>query len=124
MAKAWMCTRCRAGSTENGLSKRRCAFTASGRFRKNNWNCETMIALRSYRTVVWGKRDDLCCGSIGVIELPDDMGPASDEVRGYLVLTWYKDRGSTPGAIMLADEGKQHSLTLARAQRILEVKGG
>ncbi len=81
-----------------------------------------MIALR--RVALWRHRDDLSPGSIGVLDLPDDMGPASDGIRGYLTLWWYKDRGSSPGAIILADEGKQHALTLARAQRILEVKGG
>ncbi len=81
-----------------------------------------MIALR--RAVAWGRRDDLSAGSIGVIDLPDDMGPANDGIRGYLVLTWYKERGATPGAIILADEGKQHALTLTRAQRILETRRG
>jgi hypothetical protein len=114
--KSWMCLRC---SDAANLRGRRCAFTPSGRFRKNNWNCETMIALRE--AAFFRHRDDFVNGSIGVVEMPDDTGPR-DDVKGFLVLTWYKDRGGSPGAIIVADEGKQHALTLARAQRILEAR--
>lgn len=94
-AKSWMCVRCADAANLKG---RRCAFTASGRFRKNNWNCETMIALRG--AAFFRHRDDFVNGSIGVVEMPDETGPR-DDVKGFLVLTWYKDRGGSPGATWL-----------------------
>lgn len=117
MAKPWMCARCKAGSRDNGLSKRRCAFTKSGRFRKNNWCCETMMALRG--AAVFRERDDLSAGSIAVLPVPDTL-----DVTGWLSLSYYKDRGTSGGAVILGDEGQRHSLTLTRAERILEARRG
>lgn len=94
-----------------------CAFTTGGKFRAHNWMCATMLALRD--ACIWRNRDDFSAGSLGVLTLPDDgVLP-----QGYLVMTWYKDRGHTPGAVLIGDTGKRYELTLARARRILMAAG-
>jgi hypothetical protein len=114
-SKSWMCQRC-ADADRLG-SKRRCAFTSSGRFRNSNWSCETMMALRG--AAVFRQRDDLSAGSIAVMPLPDTL-----DVQGWLILSYYKDRGASPGAVILGDEGERIELTLHRAEKILEVRNG
>ncbi len=114
MAKSWMCVRC---SDAGNLKGRRCAFTANGRFRADNWSCETMMALRG--AAVFRQRDDSSAGSIAVLPLPDNL-----DIRGWLALSYYKDRGGSPGAVILGDEGERSALTLHRAEKILEVHRG
>lgn len=107
------CPLCTArGKTRTGQAPT-CAFRR-GRFYSQNWMCATMLALRD--ACKWSERDDFNAGSIGVIAMPD----TGIDPMGYLVLTWYKDRGSTPGAVILGDMGKRYELTLARARRALE----
>ena len=90
-----------------------CAFTGAGKFRPNNWMCATMLALRTACTL--RDRDDMSAGSIGVLRMPEDgVLP-----QGWLVLTWYKDRGTTSGAVIVGDTAKRYELTLARARRML-----
>lgn len=114
MAKSWMCQRC--ADADSLGSKRKCAFTSSGRFRRINWSCETMMALRGAAS--FRQRDDLSAGSIAVVRLPDAL-----DVQGWLVLSYYKDHGATPGAVIVDDEGERIDLTLHRAEKALEVFG-
>lgn len=94
-----------------------CAFR-DGKFDLENWNCQTMNALRdvaelSYTT----RRDD---ESIGVIHIPLQTVDVDPLVQyGYLVLTWYKRRGRTGGAIIVADTHPPEPLTLTTAEWLL-----
>ena len=89
---------------------RKCAFgdnSPTAPFREDNWACGLVDRLRRlcYRCDDaddatwqgelnewgWRKRDDIGAESIGVLHIPEN-----DKVRsGYVVLTWYKDRGRT-----------------------------
>lgn len=70
------------------------------------------MALRG--AAVFRERDDLSAGSVAVVKLPDTL-----DVQGWLILTYYKDRGASPGAIIRTDDGCSHALTLRRALEIL-----
>lgn len=107
---------------QNFAQPRLCAFDSAGHFMSCNWMCLTMLALRDccdYRD-----RCDDAAGSIGVIRLPDLdwRGFDVDDVspRGYLVLTWDKDRGATPGAKIMCEGEPDMGLTLSVAQQLLE----
>lgn len=117
MARVYRCPRCVATGKPPNMATPTCAFTARGAFRPSNWSCSTMLALRE--ACAWRERDDLSAGSIGVVSVPD-TGAAP---QGYLVLTWYKQRGTTPGAVILDSDGKQHRLTLKRAECVLKGAG-
>lgn len=113
---------------ERGIPKHfgsppKCAFK-SKTFSGDNWNCATMNALRSIcsdgytqgqtergKTLVFSLRDDMDCGSIGVI-------PCHEE-GVYLVMTWYKQRGCTSDAILLTD-GERRELDEEMALKILK----
>jgi len=76
-----------------GLSEKRkdlapmCAFPR-GVFSRDNWNCATMNALRYLaRERGYISRDDLEAASIGVLRYSE----------GYIVMTWYKERGPWVG---------------------------
>lgn len=92
----------------------KCAFEGSV-FSGDNWNCATMNALRG-RAEQLGTvfRDDLAAGSIGYV--PFD-GPGGS---GYVVMTWYKDRGTTGNAVVLWDDEKPRPLTEEDALAALE----
>jgi hypothetical protein len=92
---------------------RRCAFAGDGTFLSDNWSCVTMLRLRD--RCVWVRRDDLSAGSIGVMPIPDGLSR-----QGYLVLTWYKERGATPGALIMNDDQKPERLTEGLAAELLE----
>lgn len=85
---------------ENKVSKPECAFT-NGVFSSENWNCGTMNALRqrSYELET-DFRDDMAAASIGYVPYDDFH---DDELGGYIVMTWYKNRGRTYNAMLLYD---------------------
>jgi hypothetical protein len=61
-------------------------------------------------------RNDLSCGSIGYVPMNADYAPSHfDTFSGYVVMTWYKERGRTGYALFMNDEGKQE-LTLQHAE--------
>ncbi len=96
-----------------------CAFEDVGdgldqEFCPSNWMCATMLLLRD--RCLWRHREDLSAGSIGVLPIPD----AVDGCRGYLVLAWYKDRGSTGRAYILNEDDDAEPLLLSQAEAILE----
>jgi len=92
----------------------KCAFE-SGVFDPHNWNCATMNALREkaeeYELMY---RDDMGAGSIGVIPFK----------FGYIVVTWYKNRGRTGNALIMYTDEKERPLTegLARLALGYDVK--
>lgn len=84
------CKRCeQRGKTWNG-SDPKCAFPDGHRFNSENWNCATMNALREIGEEFFEHRDDSQNGSICIVPVPEH-----DEHAGYLVLTYYKNRGCT-----------------------------
>lgn len=112
-AQPYLCLLCMIASP---VKARACAFTKRGAFRRRNYACGTMLSLRAICKL--RERDDLNAGSIGVVAVPED--DSADKARGWLVLSWYKERGATPGAIIVDDEGRRYALTHARATWILE----
>jgi hypothetical protein len=114
-----MCKECKSrGKTWQGDDPK-CAFN-SEEFNSNNWNCATIGILRNIaqERLVAGAfdwRDDDNNESIGIIPLPE-----IDEIRGYLVLTWYKERGQTGGAVIVCGEEKPAKLTIDIAQKVID----
>lgn len=108
------CRMCRERGKTWAGDEPRCAFE-NGLFSRDNWNCATMNALRE-RAEQLGSvfRDDLAAGSIGCVpfEGPDDSG--------YVVMTWYKDRGATGNAVVLRGDGGPRLLTEQDALAALE----
>lgn len=113
------CPLCKSDPHPKGFAQPRgCAFDESGNFMARNWMCRTMLALRDccdYRD-----QCDGAAGSIGVIRLPDlcwnGFGAYDRSPHGYLVLTWDKDRGGTPGAKIMCEGEPDMPLRLAVAQ--------
>lgn len=83
------CLLCRKrGKTWEG-SDPICAFGKNGVFKQDNWNCATMNVLREFAEELgFYHRDDMNAGSIGFVPFED----------GYIVMTWYKNRGATDNA--------------------------
>lgn len=109
----------------------RCAFT-EGDFNTDNWSCETMRVLRAHcRNPPLGHRaihfrDDLRACSVGLLQIPE----SDDETmqQGYLVMSWYKNRGRTGRAMVMWDDKEPSPLTLKTAeflvQMFCEAQGG
>lgn len=96
----------------------RCAFENDGRFNRDNWSCETMFVLRRIADELGTvTRDDMECASIGYVPYVDTDG---DEPNGYIVMTWYKDRGTTGNAIIMGDDEPIRELTEERALKAIE----
>lgn len=99
----------------------KCAFSVDGSFVPDNWSCCIMTQLRYIcmrdahdddeppSAGVFSWRDDESAGSIGVIHFGD----------GYLVMTWYKNRGRTGDAFVVSD-GERFELTQERALQIVK----
>lgn len=93
-----------------------CAFK-NGKFTKDNWGCRTMVELRGLAEEKgYNARDDMANASIGVLPIPEDEA----EQSGYIVMTWYKDRGQTGQAWVMCDDLEPELLTLKTAEAILE----
>lgn len=83
-----------------------CAFNEFGAFSSDNWNCATMNALRQRsRDLGTHFRDDNAAGSIGYVPYE------TDDDQGYIVMTWYKDRGNTQLAWRTSSEPVTYNLT-------------
>jgi len=109
------CPRCAArGKTWPG-SDPRCAFP-SGTFDADNWNCATMNALRDAAretdSLAYNGDEDTCA----VVGFPEygDEGHS-----GFVVLSWYKQRGNTAGATAIVDY-QPTPLTLPMAEAALD----
>lgn len=102
-----LCEACRsARSLERGW---KCAFTKAGRFTADNWMCGSMGRLRD--AAIFQHRDDLHSGSIAVVLLPD-----RNDLQGYIVLSFYKERGTVGAAVVMNDDDKPKALTRAVAE--------
>lgn len=96
----------------------KCAFE-KGVFDHDNWNCETMNALRD--RCDYQLRDDSSAGSIGVIHIPD-VEAGGELQQGYIVMTWYKRRGKTGQAYVANDDDEPVPLTLKTAEYVISKK--
>jgi hypothetical protein len=61
-------------------------------------------------------RDDMECASIGYVPYVDEEG---NDQNGYIVMTWYKDRGRTGSAFVMSDDSPIRELTEIMAQRAI-----
>ncbi len=108
-----MCKRCdERGKPEHLGSNPKCAFE-TGIYSNNNWQCATIGKLR-YLMDKCGHSRRENDESIGVLKIPDAVG------NGYLVMNWYKNRGSVGGALILEDDEAPRLLTLETAEAIIE----
>lgn len=103
------------GQTWSGGAPK-CSFE-NGVFSNEGWMCATANALRdllpepgqhdysSFRT----RCDD---DSLGVLWVPE---------FGFIVMTWYKDRGRTGQIYYMMDEGTPRPLKLSEAESAIEI---
>ena len=92
----------------------KCAF-ARFRFSFDNWNCATMNKLREIAEQIGLKwRADLTCGSFGAVPFE------GEEYQGYIVMTWYKERGTVSNAILVCDDEPTMELNLTIALEAIE----
>lgn len=116
------------GKTWNGDDPK-CAFEYDY-FNTANWNCATMSRLRiiaeQLGTIM---RDDNSCACIGYVPLDADLyvpgryGPP-DMKSGYIVMTWYKERGRTGQALIMWDDEPPRPLTELEALQAIKNLGG
>lgn len=94
---------------------KRCAFDDTGTFKADNFNCITLGLLRDLAEMK--HRDDDSAGSIAVIPIPEPH--FETEVRGYIVLNFYKNRCRTNSALILNEDDPPRPLTLEIAQWVI-----
>lgn len=125
------CTECYLrGKTWSG-SDPKCAFH-EGTFTRNNWNCATMNLLRDIVNYLGTtERRDGDAGSIGYIPFADIVAESCNytyDGSGYIVMTWYKNRGETGNAVVMWDDNPTFPLTESIAREVIkqypEVFGG
>ncbi len=112
-----ICPRClHRGQTWKG-DPPKCAFEAD-EFTGENWNCETLNALRRLCSHDDDQRHPACT-SVGNCDQWCGTIPAEGS---FVVLSWCKNRGHTEAAIFV-DEGAVHALTLEEAESVLDLYG-
>jgi len=100
----------------------RCAFSDSGDFVSDNWNCATInrlrdlagedrnMAFRGEGVAGWWARDDIDAGtSLSVVHT----------VHGFVVLTYYKSRGAVPQAWLHCDDSEPTKLRYEHIEELL-----
>ncbi len=103
------------GKPPNFGSDPQCGFDAGGFFNPKNWNCALLNKLRDIAEEKGLEyRDDMDCGSIGVVPC------SGDNWCGYIVMTWYKNRGATGMAVFMDDDRAPIMLTLQIAEEAIE----
>lgn len=65
-------------------------------------------------------RDDMSAASFGVIHIPENDDKKIQ--KGYILMTWYKDRGTTGQAYVMCDDDKPQLLWLKTAEFVLKQK--
>ncbi len=102
----------------------KCAFSSKdGLFSNNNWCCETASKLREL--VEYNDRDDNRSASIGVLRIPEHNSDADDNdgiQQGYIVASWYKDRGKTGQMWVMWDDDEPQRLNLKTVEFVLSSK--
>jgi hypothetical protein len=105
------CERCvKAGHPPHFGSLRRCGFTPDGKFKTDNWNCETLNELRR---IAEANHRSTRYNDVSICYVPVANG-------GFAVLSWYKDRGRVDNAIVMLDSPDAHPLTLKQAESACE----
>lgn len=93
-----------------------CAFE-NKEFGQENWMCASMNFLRDLcREHGYTRRDDMAAASIGVLHIPEN-----DIVNGYLVMTWYKERGRTGTAVVMCDSMSPEILNKEMAEEVIRL---
>ena len=95
----------------------KCAFPR-GKFVDRNWNCCTMDGLRD--NCDYEDRDDGSAACVGVIRIPESHNRHIQQ--GYIVMTWYKDRGTTGRAYVMYCDYEPKPLTLKTAGFVVAQK--
>jgi hypothetical protein len=118
---------------------RKCAFDAQGNFTSDNWSCATMDALREMLPYDgestygdFATRDDNSAGSLGLLHIPDSAQDVLDDLHGieqdelslagYLVMSWYKQRGQCGSATIIFEDEPVRPLKVDEAQAILTAR--
>lgn len=108
------------GKTWEG-SDTKCAFGHGLSFSRENWRCATMAVFRDAcrESAVWNGDQ-----SVGVVAIPESCCDETREFHpAHLVLSWYKSRGRTDGAIVLDSDGCVYPLTARLAEAIANALG-
>jgi len=102
-------------------SPRKCAFDDSGNFTGNNWNCETANELRELMEA----GSDEHSGTAYRTRYDDEsIGVLATENHGFIVATWYKERGRTGQIVLMCDANTPRPITVDEAESILEWRRG
>lgn len=103
----------------------RCAFK-DGVFNTDNWSCQTMNELRKLCEnedfdwrVNYHNDSNLGVVRIPLVNIDDDYDTQNNVQYGFLVLSWYKNRGRTGQAMVMSDNDEPMPLTLTTAEFIL-----
>jgi hypothetical protein len=101
------------------VNDRRCAWGVDGRFRDDNYACETLLELRDIAEFggfnrCFHNRDDESAGSIAVVHIPEIVV----STQGWIVMTFYKSRGCTHSATLLNDNDKPTFLAREYAEEV------
>lgn len=103
------CKFCKArGQTWSGDAPK-CAFEES-KFNKENWNCATMNLLRGIGDEILNVTSWFNDSSITHVPLVD---------YGFIVLTWYKNRGRTGNAFIAGDDNDPTPLYFKDAEETI-----
>jgi len=105
-----MCRLCVTTPKSWSGSDRKCAFGPDGKFRRDNWCCETLRRLRELAETLeqhWSQDYHLL------------TVPVEDAGIAFIVMCWYKHRGNCTSAQEVDLEGNWSPLTLGTAQRAL-----
>lgn len=115
------CRRCSETPPGNLSSPRRCAFTDTGEFTPENWNCGTIEALlRGPHEQRSGEDESMQI--IPVREPFNEDGVDDAYWDGWLILTRYKTRGRTSSAVHVGDFWPPQPLTLVLAESMLKLR--
>lgn len=109
------CWRCEADRQPKHFgTPRKCAFTESGEFTPDNWNCASIEALLTHE-----RMDD--CVVFGDDESFEHtyVPGIGDHETGWIITSRYKTRGCTSSAIMVGDFFPPLPVTLELVDRIL-----
>jgi hypothetical protein len=102
-----------------------CAFEYGSEFSTDNWNCQTMTALRELPDPRDSNADGVGAllwhsdGNYALLPIPNPWPPPALQA-GVLVMSWYKRRGRTGRALVFCDDESPQVLRLETAEFLLE----
>lgn len=101
----------------------KCAFDEKGNFTSDNWNCATLSKLREiaedYDLVQTANETSIATLYVPSLDL-DEITESDnfDAYGGFIVLSWYKNRGNTGNALFMSEEGTL-PLSIKHAERFI-----